>query len=207
MSARDVVLGRIRDALGPDADRTVEIPRGYRTAGDLDADAVVSLFVERVDEYRATVHRTDTPGLPRVLADLLAGAGTVVVPAGLPREWLEDVADVDVQRDAGDLPTTALDAADAVVTGAAIGIAETGTVVLDGSADQGRRAVTLVPDHHVCVIAADRIVQTVPEALARLDPTRPLTLVSGPSATSDIELDRVEGVHGPRTLDVVVLEG
>jgi L-lactate dehydrogenase complex protein LldG len=122
------------------------------------------------------------------------------VPPGLPAGWVGGGV-----VDDGTLSTTDLDATDAVVTGCVVAIAETGTIVLDAGPGQGRRALTLIPDLHVCVVRADQVVQTVPEALARLDPTRPQTWISGPSATSDIELDRVEGVHGPRTLEVVLL--
>jgi L-lactate dehydrogenase complex protein LldG len=201
VTARDEVLRRVRAALGPSPD-VPTVPRAYRTGGELAPEAVVGLFAERVDDYRATVHRVELDGLPRVLAELTTG-GAVAVPAGVPAAWLGDLA---VRRDEGDLDTTQLDELDVVVTGCAVAIAETGTIVLDGSAEQGRRALTLVPDPHVCVVTTDRIVATVPEALARLEPTRPLTLISGPSATSDIELDRVEGVHGPRHLDVVITD-
>ena len=130
----------------------------------------------------------------------------MVVPAGLDRAWLERV-EVEVRDDGPDgLGVAALDATDGVLTGCAVAVAMTGTLVLDGSPDQGRRAITLVPDYHLCVVAADRIVGDVPEALRRLDPTRPLTFISGPSATSDIELNRVEGVHGPRTLEVIIVD-
>ncbi len=206
MTARDVVLDRIRRALGP-TPHVPTIPRDYRVVADLDPADVVDRFATRVDDYHATVHRTTSDGLAATLASVLdrAGARRIVVPSGLADGWLAGLSDdLDVQVDDPPVPTGELDAFDAVVTGVAVGIAETGTVVLDGSADQGRRAITLVPDHHVCVVTADRIVQTVPEGLARLDPTRPLTMISGPSATSDIELDRVEGVHGPRILDVIV---
>jgi len=206
VSSRDVVLARIRSALGPVA--PVPTVRAYRRDSDLDEVAVVERFAERVDDYRATVHRADPGGVAATIAAILvaAGARSVVVPEGFPERWLAALGDdVAVACDGGDLPTDDLDRAAAVVTGCAIAIAETGTIVLDGSADQGRRAITLVPDHHVCVVAANRIVATVPEAIALLDPTRPLTMISGPSATSDIELDRVEGVHGPRTLDVVIV--
>jgi L-lactate dehydrogenase complex protein LldG len=122
----------------------------------------------------------------------------------LPAEWTAQ--GLDVRKDTGAATPRELDTIPAVVTGSAVAVSETGTIVLDGSARCGRRAITLVPDTHVCVVATRDIVQTVPEGLRRLDPARPLTLISGPSATSDIELSRVEGVHGPRTL-VVVLAG
>lgn len=209
MSGREEVLRRIRAAIDDQAARPA-IPRDYRAGGALPGDEVVGLFAARVDDYHATVHRTVDGSLPDVLATLLVGAGVdrLGVPGGLPDQWLAALPDdLEVVRDDGTLRHGELDALDAVVTGSAVGIAETGTVVLDGSADQGRRALTLVPDHHVCVVRAADVVQTVPEGLARLDPSRPLTLISGPSATSDIELDRVEGVHGPRVLDVVLVTG
>ncbi|MBE7187657.1 LUD domain-containing protein, partial [Jatrophihabitans endophyticus] len=153
---------------------------------------------ERVADYRATVHRDRT--VDDVLR--LCGVGRVVVPDGLPDD-LQPGDGVDVVR--APVTTSVLDEVGVVLTGCAVAIAETGTIVLDHAADQGARALTLVPDHHVVVVHADQIVPNVPDALALLDPTRPLTWISGPSATSDIELDRVEGVHGPRRLDVVVL--
>lgn len=206
-TAREVILNRIREALGP-APLVPAITRDYATTSDLDADAVIERFAERVDDYRATVHRTDHTDLSATLAAIVtsSGATRVGVPAGLDADWLTALPDdVEVVRDQTSDDTAALDTLQLVVTGSAVGIAETGTIVLDASPDQGRRALTLVPDHHVCIITTDQIVHTVPQALPRLDPTRPLTMISGPSATSDIELDRVEGVHGPRTLDVIVV--
>lgn len=208
MSARDQVLARIRAALGPDPD-VPEVPRDYRTSSDLDPDAVVDLFAERVDDHRAEVHRTTTRELASLLAALVDAHHhrRVVVPAGLDGDWLTGLHDrVQVRSDLGRLTTRELDTFDVVITAAAVGIAETGTIVLDAHRDQGRRSLTLVCDHHICVVTHAQVVATLPEGLARLDPTRPLTLISGPSATSDIELDRVEGVHGPRTLDVVLLD-
>jgi L-lactate dehydrogenase complex protein LldG len=199
-------MGRIRAALG-DGPPPVEIPRDYEHALPQGAD-ILELFVERVSDYRATVHRTTAAALPATIATVLAtrGAARIVVPRGLPRDWLA-TSGVEATADDPPLSYADLDALDAVVTGCAIAIAETGTIVLDARSDQGRRAISLLPDLHVCVVMADQVVGSVPEALARLDPTRPQTWISGPSATSDIELQRVEGVHGPRTLDVVLVEG
>ena len=154
-------------------------------------------------DYRATVHRTTAAGLPAVLASTLEDTGALLLPPGL-REQLESTSIAEATVD--DVLTAAeLDGFDTVVTTCAAAAAETGTIVLDGSAGQGRRAVTLVPDRHICVVRAQQVVQSVPELLARLDPLRPLTFISGPSATSDIELQRVEGVHGPRTLIVILV--
>jgi L-lactate dehydrogenase complex protein LldG len=186
-SARAEILARIRPAPAP------EIPRRYRRTG---ADGAVERFCERVAEYRATVHRaTDL----RATVAALCGDRRVGVPPGAP-----DLG-IDVVVDYPPLSPRALDELDAVLTGCALAIADTGTIVLDGAERSGRRALTLVPDHHICIVEAAQVVASVPEAIAALDPRRPLTFVSGPSATSDIELDRVEGVHGPRVLDVVVV--
>ncbi|WP_049570048.1 LutC/YkgG family protein [Nonomuraea sp. SBT364] len=192
MSAREEILGRIRQAVR-DAPE-VGIPRGYRTAARV--DDLVGLFAERVDDYRAIVHVLPSAEVPAKIAELVRGR-RMVVPDGLPEEWAGEA-----ERAGGSLAD--LDAAGGVVTGCAVAIAETGTIVLDAGPGQGTRAQTLVPDYHLCVVRADQIVAGVPEAVARLDPARPLTWISGPSATSDIELNRVEGVHGPRTLEVIV---
>ena len=188
-SARAEILARIRPVPPP------EIPRRYRRTG---AAGAVERFCERVAEYRATVHRTTDV---RATVGALCGGRRVGVPPGGP----DVLPGVEVVVDEPPLSPQALDKLDAVLTGCALAIADTGTIVLDGGERSGRRALTLVPDHHICVVEADRIVASVPEAIAALDPSRPLTFVSGPSATSDIELDRVEGVHGPRVLDVIVV--
>ncbi|TDC64114.1 lactate utilization protein C [Micromonospora sp. KC207] len=163
-------------------------------------------FAERARDYRATVHRTRLGELPELLAGLLATASGVVVPAGTPPQW---TAALRPPRLPGDALTVAdLDAPGlAVLTGCAVAVAETGTIVLDAGPAQGRRLLTLVPDRHVCVVDENQIVADLPDMVRALpDPTRPLTLISGPSATSDIELNRVEGVHGPRRLDIVCLQ-
>ena len=198
MNAREEVLIRIRSAL---ADRPTPTPvvRDYRRAGEIPVS--LDLFVERVEDYRATVHRATEQELPALLARLLPGG--VVVPEGLSDTWLVVLGEV--IRDDPPLEPWQLDGAPAVLTTCAVAVAETGTVVLDGGAGQGRRALSLVPDHHVVVVRSSDVVAAVPDALRRLDATRPLTWISGPSATSDIELDRVEGVHGPRVLDVVLI--
>ncbi|MFJ9738558.1 lactate utilization protein C [Streptomyces sp. NPDC101166] len=211
MSSRERILGRVRRALADvrpdDAPYERAVTRDYaREHGALSASQAVELLAENLADYRAVVHRCAADELSAAVAGVLAarGARTVLVPPGLRPEWL---AAADVER-VPDLPGTTpheLDLVDSVVTGCAVAIAETGTIVLDGSPDQGRRRITLVPDHHVLVVRVpDQVVSSVPQALERLDPARPSTWISGPSATSDIELDRVEGVHGPRTLEVIL---
>jgi L-lactate dehydrogenase complex protein LldG len=212
MSSRDLVMARVRRALAdvPRAETPpqVAVDRSYRrTHGDRTAAQTVDLLAENLADYRAVVHRTTAPALAELIARLLTdrGATSVVVPPGLPDGWLS-ATDVVRVADVPDLTPHDLDGVSSVVTGCAVAIAETGTVVLDSGADQGRRRITLVPDHHLCVIRVpDQVVDSVPQALERLDPARPLTWISGPSATSDIELDRVEGVHGPRTLEIVLV--
>jgi L-lactate dehydrogenase complex protein LldG len=201
-AAREEVLRRVRAALTAAPPDEVDVPRDYRrTAAPTTPAELLALLEERLVDYRATVHRATPETLGTVLAAVLAGCGRVVVPPGLPDGWAPSDATVDDGR----LGPADLDRFDTVLTACAAAAAVTGTVVLDASPDQGRRALSLVPDRHVCVVRADQVAPTVPELLARLVPTRPLTLVSGPSATSDIELRRVEGVHGPRTLIVVLV--
>ncbi|MFD4641566.1 lactate utilization protein C [Lentzea sp. NPDC058436] len=189
-SAKEEILNRIRNAQVPKARPVV---RGYNEKGT----GGVDLFAERVADYRAIVHTvTDVPAaLERLMGK------RIVVPQDVPPEWLID----GVTWLHEPLTIDELDQSDGVLTGCAVAIADTGTIVLDGGEAQGRRALTLLPDYHLCVVRVDQIAASVPEALRRLEPTRPLTFISGPSATSDIELNRVEGVHGPRTLEVLIV--
>ncbi|BAL88686.1 hypothetical protein AMIS_34660 [Actinoplanes missouriensis 431] len=221
--SRDLVLGRVRAALR-DAPVPPPVPREYRPAGRA---ASLEVLIDRLVDYKAVVHRISEEEIASTVTALVASAAaeraasasagravsasagqavsageSVIVPDGLPQAW----------RPAGAVPDDGLApdriaAADAVLTAAAVAVAETGTIVLDGSPDQGRRIITLLPDVHICVLRPSQVVAAVPDAVARLDPRRPLTWISGPSATSDIELNRVEGVHGPRHLHVLLLTG
>ncbi len=196
MSARDDILQAVRRAVATAA----EPPgRPARVAGRSAGDDLLELFTERVEDYRATVTRCLPDRVADTLADALAGSGSTLVPDGFPWEVPLAVAD------SGQSPAE-LDLIPAVVTTATVGIAETGTIVLTHGPGEGRRALSLVPDLHVCLVRADQVVPDVPDAMDRLDPRRPQTWISGPSATSDIELNRVEGVHGPRTLHVILVE-
>ena len=209
MSARDEVLARVRTALR-DAAAPPPVRRDYRTAGggpELPPAELLDLLVDRLVDYRALHRRGSAAETGAMVAAALQerGARRAAVPGGLPPAWLERLpAAVELVADTPPLTAAALDRLDGVLTGCAVAIAETGTIVLDAGPGQGRRALSLVPDYHLVVVTAGQVVATVPEAIARLDPARPLTWISGPSATSDIELNRVEGVHGPRTLEVVV---
>jgi len=212
MSARDEILERIAAAhraappAGPDY---AEIPPvGMAIDQDQPREALIELLIDRLVDYRARVRTATAEGLPGIIAAALGeqGISSLVVPEGLPQEWLASGTS-QIIRDESQSPLSVrdLDRAQGVITGCAAAIAETGTLILDASPDQGRRAITLVPDYHLCVVNQDAIVPDVPQALARIEPTRPLTMISGPSATSDIELNRVEGVHGPRTLEVIIV--
>lgn len=209
-TAREATLQAIREALRdvpPDeSPADVPVPLDYLRSDPAGPVERIELFVERVAEYRAVIRSVPASDLPSAIAESLAARNVrrLATPADLPADWLP--AGVEVLRDPG-LTNRQLDAVDGVLTGCALAIAQTGTIVLDGGPTQGRRALTLLPDYHLCIVPADRIVGVVPEAVARLreSATRPLTWISGPSATSDIELSRVEGVHGPRTLEVLVI--
>lgn len=210
MSAREDIMNRITTALR-DQPVTPVVPREYRRASDMTAAQRLEQLVDRLIDYKANVFLTPAADVAARLAELLAGSASIVVPHGLDQEWLvglkDDAGTLSVHVDSPEsrLTVTELDAVDAVVTAAATAVSETGTIMLDGSDDQGRRIISLVPDRHICILQAADIVEVLPEAIARLEATRPQTWISGPSATSDIELERVEGVHGPRTLDVIIL--
>jgi L-lactate dehydrogenase complex protein LldG len=203
MSARDEMLARVRFALGEPRAGADSVPRGYRVTTGLTPGELAELLADRLADYGANVRRCEQSELGATITSALAerGARVVIVPEGLAVPVPDDI-----ERVAGDGMTAAeLDAVDGVITGAALAIAETGTIVLDGAPGQGRRALSLIPDYHLCVLRGEQIVGLVQEALGMLDPRRPLTWISGPSATSDIELERVNGVHGPRTLEVILV--
>jgi L-lactate dehydrogenase complex protein LldG len=212
-TAREVILQRIQAALRdvPPAEQPADVAVGrtYLHSGTEPREEVVERFVERVAEYKVTVQRIEEASLLQAIATACAARSVhrLVVPADLPESWLPP--NIEPLRDSNTLTYEQLDKSDGVLTGCALGIAQTGTIVLDDGAHQGRRAITLLPDYHLCVVYEDQIVDLVPESITGLHDAvlqrRPITFISGPSATSDIELNRVEGVHGPRTLDVLVV--
>lgn len=212
-ASRQTILDRVRAATA--GFEPAPVHRGYRQAGanpQPDPEALLEMLIDRLVDYKAEVTRCAITDVDSAVTAFLSAEGAVriVVPDGFPDEWLS--ASTDSERglvrldDTEPLPVDELDAADGVVTTCAVAVSETGTIVLDAGPGQGRRALTLLPDLHVLVVTTEQVVARVPDALDRLDPRRPLTWISGPSATSDIELNRVEGVHGPRRLRVVVVE-
>lgn len=214
MSAREEILTKIEVALKASRHpQNIDVPREYRMEGD-DApgsEPVVAEMVEKLEDYTAKVIRTDAAGIPDAIDEFLADATTVVVPTGLDEAWKKAAArgGRTVNEDSREKAQShmELDATDAVVTASRVAISLSGTIILDGEPDQGRRAITLVPDTHIIVLHEHDIYPTVPQAVAVLDenPTRPITWIAGPSATSDIEMVRVDGVHGPRNLRVVIV--
>ena len=216
-SAREEILWRIRRATHdvPKDERPEDVPieRGYRKQDDAPREEIVERFAERAAEYESTVHRIREADLPRAIAEACERRGVrrLVIPPGLPQEWIPE--DIETLRDAARprLTNEELDESDGVLTSCSLGISQTGTIVLDAGEGQGRRALTLLPDYHLCVVREDQVVGLVPEAFEKLEETvknegQAITFISGPSATSDIELNRVEGVHGPRTLEVLIVD-
>jgi L-lactate dehydrogenase complex protein LldG len=207
VTAREEVLGRIRGALGGTGAAPDPIPRDYRAAAGMGPAEALDRLSERLRDYGCRVHQVTAGEVPDTVAAALTerGARRVVVPPGLEPRWLpRPPPGTEFITDDG-LSPAALDSLDGVITGAALAIAETGTIVLDAGPGQGRRVLSLIPDYHLCLLRAGQVAGLVPEAIARLRPGQPLTWISGPSATADIELSRVEGVHGPRTLDVILV--
>ena len=221
-SARSAVLAQIRKRLtessipaSTDAELAAEyqrIPRSYSRGAAADADHLLHLFTERLVDYDAEVVRATSDGVAQAIAGLLAAASErrAMVPEGFPSEWLPQGVEILRDQDANgeQLGHEALDGIKTVITTVSAGIAQTGTIILEHSAGQGRRALTLVPDRHICVVRTSQVVETVPEGVQRIraQATQPITFISGPSATSDIEMTRIRGVHGPRFLGVVLVE-
>ena len=216
MSAREEVLARIRQATTDVLDKNpvTDVPVDWTYGQPLTTPDVVADFVEKVEDYKAMVVRVASDGVADAILDALRqlGAASAVLPDGLPEEWVKALAQSDIElfSDQPALDRAHLNVIDAVVTTAAVGMADSGTIALDHGEGQGRRALSLLPDRHICVVRTDQVVSDVPEGIARLAPAlrarRPVTWLSGGSATSDIELSRVEGVHGPRHLWVILVD-
>jgi L-lactate dehydrogenase complex protein LldG len=212
--ARQEILRRIREALqdvpAMEQPAAIAVARTYRQSGTTEHGELIERFIERISDYKVKVRRVEAWELSQVIARTCVERGVqrLVVPTDLPLNWVP--AQLELLRDEPLLSNEQLDTSDGVLTGCALGIAQTGTIVLDGGLAQGRRVLSLLPDYHLCVIGEEQIVDLVPEAITRLSESvrrhhNPLTFISGPSATSDIELNRVEGVHGPRTLEVLLV--
>lgn len=211
------ILGKIHKALrtipeeeGPE---DVEVSRKYHQKGERTGDEITALFAERVSEYKATVKRVESGEINDVIADSCQReqVDKIAVPDGFPREWLSETFTPLFDKPASPLTNQEMDDSDGVITTCALAIAETGTIILDAGKGQGRRVLTLLPDYHLCIVRESQIVELVPEGFAHFESSvknerRPITFISGPSATSDIELSRVEGVHGPRRLEVLVID-
>lgn len=206
MSARDAILASIREAISG-APAAPAPSRDYRFSSGKSAAELKEQLIDRLVDYKANVIEVSTEAeIPDAVTQRLASAARVVVPTGLSETLVAGLS-AEIVPDTAEAPLSVadLDAIDAVVTESAAACSETGTIILDASPNQGRRAISLVPDHHVCIVRMENVRGLLPETLAIVDTTRPLTWISGPSATSDIELERVEGVHGPRTLDVILV--
>ncbi|MBM7051993.1 MULTISPECIES: LUD domain-containing protein [unclassified Rothia (in: high G+C Gram-positive bacteria)] len=210
--AKAEILKRIRTSLG-DHPQPAEPVRNYRKVSDKSEEEVLEMLIDRLVDYKANVYQETEETIAERVSELLGKSSRYVVPTGLKSEWLpKDTAartrlvDSGNAKKSGALGVRELDAVDAVVTSSTVSCAETGTIFLTSNPDEGRRAITLVPDHHICVVPIDTVVELIPEAIKRTNFDQPVTMISGPSATSDIELIRVEGVHGPRTLDVIILK-
>ncbi len=215
-SAKETILARARHALRDvpqdETPEDVAIERGYRKEGEDSREEIVDRFAGYVAEYEATVHRVEEAELPEAIKEALERReiGKLVVPSDVPENWLPDEVELLTDSAEDHLTNDDLDTADGVLTGCALGVAQTGTIVLDSGEAQGRRALTLLPDYHLCVVKEAQVVDLIPEAIGELEEAvkskgRAVTFISGPSATSDIELERVEGVHGPRTLEVFIV--
>ena len=211
-SARAEILSRIRFITGAGlraesaAEAWQSIPRTYRRKGVLEFDGCVELLTDRLRDYGAGVHFAAPDAISQTIAAILTERRkhTIAIPQGIDAAWLPAGFSF-VQDDA--LSYRALDACDGVLTGCTVAIATTGTLVLCHGTGEGRRAITLIPDYHLCVVARSTVVETVPEAMHLLEPYKqqPITFISGPSATADIEMTRIQGVHGPRVLDVILV--
>lgn len=205
LSSRERVLERIRKANAHAPAAQPPIPRDYDRGGMLASTETVALFEVRLRDYDARIFTAQRQEIARVAAEILTAANRrrIAIPAGLPEAWRSESIEWLPDHD---LSVDALNAVDGVMTAATAGIAASGSIVLQHGPAEGRRALTLLPDYHLCVIEAAQIVETLPEAFARLDPARPVTFFSGPSATADIEMTRIKGVHGPRFLDVLLVQ-
>ncbi|MFB9776458.1 LutC/YkgG family protein [Brevibacterium otitidis] len=207
-SAKAEILARIRSALADNPQPAAPV-RDYRQHSSADAQAVREVFIDRIVDYKARAFTETSETVAGRIAELLGESGRFVVPEGFPADWLpRDGSAGERIVDTAEAPLShaELDQLDAVVTSSTVSCAETGTVFLNAGPAEGRRAISLIPDHHICVVPAESLVELVPEALARIDHRQPVTMFSGPSATSDIELQRVEGVHGPRNVDIIILD-
>lgn len=210
------ILRRVRNALSgiPEEESPDDVPvdRSYHQQGGLSGDKLVNLFAKRVGEYKAYVHKAGSDPIKEIVARSCEKqqAGTMVVPQGFPTRWLPKAIKFLEDTPQQMLTNDQLDSADGVITTCALAVAQTGTIILNAGPGQGRRALTLLPDYHFCIVRESQIVELVPEAFAHFEDqikreAPPITMISGPSATSDIELNRVEGVHGPRNLEVLIV--